>query len=120
MSPLTRYHPAAQQARERFHAEVVDEVARTVAKDRVVVVGMAWNQPVKRARRILHDEEIPYTYLEYGNYVSGWKKRLALKLWAGWPTFPMVFVGGALVGGAADLDALRKAGELKTLISSAA
>ena len=27
------------------------------------------------------------------------KKRLAIKLWSGWPTFPQVFVRGVLIGG---------------------
>ena len=30
---------------------------------------------------------------------SEWKKRLAIKLWSGWPTFPQVFVRGTLIGG---------------------
>ena len=119
MTPLDRVHPAVRAARERFHPQIVEEVARTVARDKVVVVGMAWNMAVKKARRILQEEDVGYTYLEYGNYVSGWRKRLAIKLWAGWPTFPMVFVQGALVGGASDLEALRKSGELKKLLTQA-
>lgn len=117
MTPLQRVHPNVVSARERFHGATVEEVARTVARDKVVVVGMGWNPFVKQARRILQEEDIGYTYLEYGNYVSGWKPRLAIKMWAGWPTFPMVFIHGALVGGATDLDALRKAGELKRLLT---
>ena len=38
--------------------------------------------------------------------------RLVLKLWTGWPTFPMVFVKGVLVGGADDLARLIAKGEL--------
>lgn len=117
MTSLQHVHPAVQAARESFHRDVVDEVAKTVARDPVVVVGMAWNVVVTKARRILQEEDIGYTYLEYGNYVTGWKPRLALKIWAGWPTFPMVFVHGALIGGASDLDALRKSGELKKLLA---
>jgi glutaredoxin-related protein len=119
MNALQHAHPAVQAAREAFHRDTVDEVARTVARDPVVVVGMAWNPPVKMARRILQEEDIGYTYLEYGNYLTGWKRRLAIKLWAGWPTFPMVFVHGALVGGASDIEALRKSGELKKLVARA-
>lgn len=117
MTSLQRVHPSVAAARARFHAETVQEVAAAVARDKVVVVGMGWNPHVKRARRILQEEDVGFTYLEYGNYVSGWKKRLALKIWAGWPTFPMVFVNGALVGGASDLAALRGSGELKQLLS---
>ena len=55
-------------------------------------------------------------FRSYGNYLSGWRRRLALKLWTGWPTFPMIFIGGALVGGASDLAALKASGELRTLV----
>jgi glutaredoxin-related protein len=37
-------------------------------------------------------------------------------LWTGWPTFPMVFVRGQLVGGAQDLEALIASGELQRLL----
>ena len=42
-----------------------------------------------------------------------WRKRNALKMWSGWPTFPMVFVKGVLVGGAEELARLIDSGELK-------
>ena len=116
MTVLTRFHPSAMAARDRFHASLVAEVSSAVARDKVVVVGMGWNPNVKNARRILQEEDIGYTYLEYGNYVSGWKKRLAIKLWAGWPTFPMVFVKGTLIGGASDLERLVTGGELKRIL----
>ena len=38
-------------------------------------------------------------------------------MWTGWPTFPMVFVKGSLVGGADDLAKLISSGELKTLLA---
>ena len=41
----------------------------------------------------------------------------SLKRWTGWPTFPMVFVKGTLVGGAQELGALIDSGELKTLLA---
>jgi glutaredoxin-related protein len=40
-----------------------------------------------------------------------------LKMWTGWPTFPMVFVKGVLVGGATDVQALISSGELKKLLA---
>ena len=34
---------------------------------------------------------LAYRYLpEYGSYFGGWRRRLALKMWTGWPTVPMV------------------------------
>lgn len=96
-----------------FHRSTIDEVAATVSRDRVVVVGMAQNPFVKKARQLLDGEGVKYTYLEYGSYLSRWKERLAIKLWAGFPTFPMVFVGGVLEGGYAELVKLRDEGKLK-------
>lgn len=96
-----------------FHRGFVDDVAAVVARDPVVVVGMAQNPVVKKARRFLDEEGIKYTYLEYGSYLSKWKERLALKLWAGFPTFPMVFMDGVLLGGHSELVKLKAAGKLR-------
>jgi len=104
--------PVAEQVAS-FHRATVDEVASAVSRHPVVVVGMKQNPVVKRARRILDDQGIAYEYLEYGSYFSQWKKRLAIKLWAGFPTFPMVFVDGTLVGGANEVEKLRADGKLK-------
>ena len=38
-------------------------------------------------------------------------------MWTGWPTFPMVFVKGTLVGGATDLQALIDSGEFKKMLA---
>ena len=67
---------------------------------------MAQNPVSKKARKFLREKSIEHKYLEYGGYLSMWRKRNALKMWTGWPTFPMVFVKGVFVGGAADLKAL--------------
>jgi glutaredoxin-related protein len=96
-----------------FHRNIVDEVAAAVARDPVVVVGMKQNPVVKAARKLLDAEGVKYTYLEYGSYLSMWKQRLAIKLWAGFPTFPMVFIDGALIGGNSELVKLKADGKLK-------
>lgn len=96
---LDRISPAAAEKLNAFHADVVRSVKETVARDAVVVVGMAQNPHVRKTRKALDDAGIKYTYLEYGSYFSQWKKRLAIKLWSGWPTFPQVFVRGELIGG---------------------
>ncbi len=70
------------------------------------------------ARKALQAAGAAFKYLEYGSYLSQWRLRNALKMWTGWPTFPMVFVKGTLVGGASDLDALISSGELKRLLAS--
>ena len=90
--------PALEKMR-RFHADVISEIESAIAKHDVVVVGMAQNPHVKKVRKALDDANIAHEYLEYGSYLSEWKKRLAIKLWSGWPTFPQVFVKGVLLGG---------------------
>jgi len=94
-----RIAPAATEKLDGFHPEVVDEVASAVGKSAVVVVGMSQNPHVKNVRKALTEANIEFQYLEYGSYFSEWKKRLAIKMWSGWPTFPQVFVRGILIGG---------------------
>lgn len=96
---LDRIRPSALSRIAEFHASTVREVSDAVARHDVVVVGMAQNPHVKNVRKALADAGIAFTYLEYGSYFSSWQRRLAIKLWSGWPTFPQVFVRGALVGG---------------------
>jgi glutaredoxin-related protein len=110
--PADKVSPAARDIVAGFHRDVVDEVAAAVARDPVVVVGMAQNPFVKRARRLLEEANVKFTYLEYGSYFSKWKERLALKIWAGFPTFPMVFVDGVLMGGHSELVKLQGEGKL--------
>ena len=78
---------------------------------------MRQNAMPKKARRLLAAAGLAHKYLEYGSYLSEWRRRNALKMWTGWPTFPMVFVKGVLVGGAADLARLHASGELKKLLA---
>ncbi|MDE2418544.1 MAG: glutaredoxin [Burkholderiales bacterium] len=110
-------HPAIREKIANLHRDIVDEVKAAVAANPVVVVGMGINPMPKKARAALDAAVVPYKYLEYGNYLNTWRRRNALKMWTGWPTFPMVFVKGSLVGGAADLQALIASGELKKLLA---
>lgn len=109
----SQLHPHAAGKIAAFHADFVKEVESAVQKNPVVVVGMKQNPVVKSARRYLDSKGIKYHYIEHGSYVSGWKKRLAIKLWSGWPTFPQVFVKGQLIGGYEDLVKLDKENQLK-------
>jgi monothiol glutaredoxin len=99
-----------------YHGSVVEEVRSTVARDSVVVVGMATNVFVKRVRKALTDQGVGHTYLEYGGYMSKWGERLAIKLWSGWPTFPQVFVRGHLIGGNDDTQKALADGEFKRML----
>jgi glutaredoxin-related protein len=108
-------HPAIREKIATLHADIVREVQAAIAANDVVVVGMRQNPHPKRARKALDAAGLPYRYLEYGGYLDGWRRRNALKMWTGWPTFPMVFVGGVLIGGASDLARLIESGDLKKM-----
>jgi len=105
-------HPAVREKIANYRSDIVKEVQAAVAANDIVVVGMRQNPHPKRARKALEAAGLAYKYLEYGSYLRGWHRRLALKMWTGWPTYPMVFVKGALVGGADDLARLIASGEV--------
>jgi monothiol glutaredoxin len=111
-------HPAIRPVITASHADVVAEVQAAVKAHPVVVVGMRQNPFPRKARRALDTAGITYTYLEYGSYLADWRRRNALKMWTGWPTLPMVFVKGVLVGGAQDVERLIASGELATLLKT--
>ena len=110
-------HPAVRAKIANYRSDVVKEVQAAVAANEVVVVGMRQNPFPKKARKLLDAAGIPYRYLEYGSYLGEWRRRLALKMWTGWPTFPMVFVKGVLVGGADDLARLIEKGEVRPSVT---
>ncbi len=110
-------HAAIRDVVANYHADLVGEVQAAIAANAVVVVGMAQNPHPKQACKALDAAGIAYKYLEYGSYFSQWYPRLALKMWTGWPTFPMVFVKGVLVGGASDLKKLAANGELQRMLA---
>jgi glutaredoxin-related protein len=112
-----RIHPAVRAKISGHHADIVQEVESAVAVNDVVVVGMRQNPMPRRARRALDGKGIAYKYLEYGSYLNTWRRRNALKMWTGWPTFPMVFVKGVLIGGATDLEKLIESGELARMLA---
>ena len=112
----SRLHPAVRDTVANLHADIVHNVQSAAASNPVLVVGMAGNPFCRRARRALDSAGIPHHYLGYGSYFGQWRQRNALKMWTGWPTLPMVFVKGNLIGGAQDLDTLIKSGELKRLL----
>jgi len=114
----SRLHPAVRQRVSELQADVLKEVQDAVAQHAIVVVGMAQNPYPRRARKALEEAGLPFHYLEYGNYLSQWRRRTALKMWTGWPTLPMVFVKGSLVGGADDLRRLLDSGEVRRLLAA--
>lgn len=114
----TRVHPSIRDRLGRGKTDTVGEVERAVKEHDVVVVGMKQNPHPRQAREALKKKGVAFHYLEYGSYLGEWRARLLLKMWSGWPTFPMVFVKGTLVGGASDLIALIENGELDRLLAT--
>ena len=110
-------HPAVRERVASLHAETVQQVQAAVLRHPVVVVGMAQTPWVGKAQRALDAAGVGHHDLDFGSYFSEWRSRNAVKMWSGWPTFPMVFVKGVLVGGAQDLDKLIVSGELKRLLA---
>jgi monothiol glutaredoxin len=113
----SKIHPDIRDKMATLHHAIVAEVQAAVAANPVVVVGMGLNPMPKKARAALDAAGIAHHDLDYGSYLSEWRKRNALKMWTGWPTFPMVFVKGTLVGGAEDVIKLINSGELKKLLA---
>ena len=111
--PENRVHPEIRSRVAAYRKDIVDEVEAAIAAHEIVVVGMRQNPFPKKARKLLEAAGLKYKHLEYGSYFSEWRKRLALKMWTGWPTFPMIFVKGTFIGGASELERLLASGELK-------
>jgi len=112
----TKIHPAIQESVATKNLDIVEEVQRAIANNKIVVVGMAQNPAPKRTRKTLDALGAEHAYLEYGSYFSLWYRRNALKMWTGWPSFPMIFVGGVLIGGNSDLNALIQSGEFAKML----
>lgn len=113
-----RIHASIQDKIASYRSAIVGEVEAAIASHDVVVVGMRQNPFPRRARKLLAQRGIAHHYLEYGSYLSKWQERLPLKLWTGWPTFPMIFVKGVLIGGFKDLENLLANGEVAALLAA--
>jgi monothiol glutaredoxin len=116
--PEARIHPAVREFVAGHNRDIIEEVEKAVAQHAIVVVGMAQNPMPKKARRLLTEAGLAHHYMEYGSYLNTWRRRNTLKLWTGWPTFPMIFIKGTFIGGATDLEKLIASGEIKTLLGA--
>jgi glutaredoxin-related protein len=112
----SKIHPAIRERVAKHHESVVKEVQDALVAHAVVVAGMRQNPAVRKARQALAEAGVAFHYIEHGSYLSEWRRRNALKMWTGWPTFPMVFVKGTLIGGYDDLATLIASGELKAML----
>lgn len=110
--------PGALESMAGFHSDILQTVTAGIASNDVVVVGMAQNPFVKKARKALEDAGIAFEYLEFGSYFSQWKERLAIKMWSGFSTFPQVYVKGTLIGGYDDTAKAIEDGSLKARLEA--
>ena len=62
----TRLHAAIRDKVATNRTEIVREVQDAIAKNALVIVGMAINPAPRKARKMLDAAGIPYTYIEYG------------------------------------------------------
>jgi monothiol glutaredoxin len=115
--PEAQVHPGISEKIASYRKEEVAAVKALIAAHRVVMVGMTQNPFPKRARKLLDSKGIPYEYLGIGSYLSEWRRRLALKMWTGWATFPMIWVDGVFIGGFEDLQKLVDGGELAATLA---
>ena len=99
-----KIHPSIHSEINENNKDVIDEVMAAISNNEFVIVGMAQNPFVKQARKMLKKNNISFKYLEYGSYFGAWRRRNVLKMWSGWPTFPMVFIEGQFIGGAEQLE----------------
>lgn len=112
-----KVHPAVADRLASYQSDLVSRVRSLVEQHAVVVVGMTMNPFPGKARKLLDEQRVKYEYLGLGSYFSQWRLRLALKMWTGWPTFPMIFVKGTFIGGFDDLKRLVESGELSRLLA---
>jgi monothiol glutaredoxin len=113
-----RVHPTIREKIATYRSASVEQVQAALAQHDVVVVGMSQNPFPRRARKLLTEKGILHHYLGYGSYLSNWRVRLPLKMWTGWPTFPMIFVKGTLIGGYQDLVRLFENGQFQALLDA--
>ncbi len=113
----SKIHPSIRAKIADNHRDLVEKVLDAMKTHDVVVLGMATNPHCRHARKLLDAKGVRYAYIAEGGYTHAWRRRNALKMWTGWPTFPMVFVKGTLVGGADDLNELVKSGEFDRLLA---
>lgn len=114
-----KVHQAIKDKMGGEHRQLITEVEQAIEQHPVVIVGMAQNPFCKKVRKHLKDAGIRYHYIEHGSYFKSWQQRLTLKMWMGWPTFPMVFINGEFIGGCAETKNLIASGQLDTLLKAA-
>ena len=67
----SQLHPAIRDKVANLHADIVHNVQAAAASHALLVVGLAWNSPGRRARKLLDQAGITHHYLEFGKNLIG-------------------------------------------------
>ena len=81
-------------------------------QEEILVYATARSRSCRRARRLL--ERRGYAFEEVDVCDDG--LRVSLIETTGWKTLPLVFLGGRLVGGLGEIEALEHSGDLERLV----
>jgi monothiol glutaredoxin len=109
---LHKEHAVTDQLRQR--------IAETIAKDRVMLF-MKGNPQMPQCGfsaavvGVLKEVGVPFGSF---NILADQELREGLKEYSNWPTFPQLYVGGQLVGGADIVRDLHAKGELAKLLAA--
>ena len=115
--------PAQPTAAAAARPEALDEVARIVAEDPVVIFSLEWCEFCWSVRKMFAEAGIEYRSIDldsvaYQKDNRGGELRAALRQITGAPTIPQVFVGGEHLGGATDTFDAFNAGELQKMLAA--
>jgi cysteine synthase A len=130
-SPLCRFDvrpapaPAAQTAPAApADAEASAFVNKLIAEEPVLMFALEWCEFCWASRKLFKAHAIPYRSIDldsvaYQDNDWGGRVRRAVGARVGAPTIPQILIGGALIGGTAELFALARSGELHAQLRDA-
>ena len=108
----------AQNEIALFQQSFVEELQCMINNFDIVVIGVQLDPKNRQVSSLLHGSK--HNVKEH--YLRPWlmdkRKKLAVRLWSGWPTFPQIFIRGMLIGGEQELQRAIQNGELAHRLAS--
>ena len=108
----------AQNEIALFQQPFVEELQCMINNFEIVVVGVQLNSKSRQVSTLLQASEHDFKELYLRPWLMDRRKKLAVMLWSGWPTFPQVFIRGMLIGGEQELRRAIQNGELAHRLAS--
>ena len=93
----------AQARLSDFHQPLIEQLQQEIHSHDIVVVGLAYQPSTQRVIKELNKLDCLTQCIEISPWIGSSEKRLAIKIWSGWPSFPQIFVRGMLIGGELEL-----------------